>query len=248
MSKKVTVKLYLEKKVKPIESHTGPLAYPVYVRITVNRRTTQIKSITETFMSEDAFVFYTDTGCINHFETERFKFEYFSFDEERALIQRSVEILLDKDNDYNFSDGNIREHLMYMLKSTRDAFIYTGWNNAPSIADGHISCFIYSFAKEATLIESIKNMNEVLDKDLRNYIPSNVLKMWQVIELVKCIGKCEMPFVCFYDRDYLSELIEASSLPKVREYCLISEKYNLTNQEIESIMSRLIKRYFYFLQ
>lgn len=245
---KVTVKHYLEKKVNPVLIYRDTLAYPIYVRITVNRKTTQLKSITEALMSEKAFEHYNKTGEIYNHETEIINATnyYLSFEEEPKLIQLCIEILASKYKNFDFSNRNVREQLITFLTSTRKTFIKLGHTHDPYYDPSMID-FLFTFNPEKSIIHSIKSFKTVINIDLRKFFPSEYLKEWQVIEMVKCLGIKEMPFIQFYHKDYMQMFLDVYKKEDVKKYCLIDEKYTITEGDIYETVNWIINRFFAFL-
>ena len=245
--KKVTVIHYLEKKVKPTLIYGDVLAYPLYVRITVNRATTQIKSLTGALMSEKAFSIYADTGKKYNYETKEIGGVNFhlSIEKEVELIQLCVETLLMKKNNFNFSSRNIRTQLAELLTSTRESITRIGWEYSPSIVDGDTAMFLYSFNQKQTLILNIKFIEELLKIDIKKYVPSDFFQMWQVIELIKCIATDGMPVIKFVNIDYLEELRNALHDPQYMKYCFISEEYPLTFEIVKERTNFILRMLFY---
>lgn len=245
---KVTVKHYLEKKVNPVLIYGDTLAYPIYVRITVNRKTTQLKSITEALMSEKAFEHYENTGEIYNYESQIISAtnHYLSFNEEPKLIQLCIETLASKYEDFDFSSRNVREQLTSFLTSTREIFIKLGHTDDPYY-DPDMLDFLFTFNPQKSIVHSIKSFKKVTNVDLREFIPSEYLKRWQVFEIVKCLGIKEMPFIQFYHQNYMQMFLEASKKEDVKKYCLIDEKYSITDDDILKSVNWIIKRFFIFL-
>lgn len=239
---KVTVKHYLEKKVKPIEIYGDTLAYPVYVRITVNRRTTQLRSITETLMSEKAFEYYRNTNEVYSHETKLGFLTLIPFKDEPQLIKLSIETLAEKESNFDFSDRNVRKQLNSLLTSARETFINIGRIRQPYV--GEAEMFISSFNQNLSVIHVIKLMEPTLKIDLRPFFPTGYLKKWQVIELVKCINIGEMTFIELYHLDYMKKFLKALRDEKCRKYCLIDETFNIDETDVRSVVNQIIKDFF----
>lgn len=245
---KVTVKHYLEKKVKPILIYGEVWAYPLYIRITVNRRTTQLKSITGALMSEKAFEHYISTGKVYNYEThlENCTNHLLHVDDEPQLVQLCIETLASKIQDYDFSNRNVRAQLMYLLTSARETFIKLG-HSRDYYYDNDTLAFLLTFNRELSIINSVKFIEPVTKQDLRPFFPSDFLKQWQVIELIKCLGIKEMPFVQFYKLDYMKMFFDNLKREDARSYCLIDDTYNITQSDVENTVNWIIKRFFLFI-
>ena len=67
---KITVKHYLEKKVKPTVVYPAiELGFPLYYRITYKRKTTNLKSFTGAIMTEKAYEHFKETNKVDNYET-----------------------------------------------------------------------------------------------------------------------------------------------------------------------------------
>lgn len=85
---KITANQYLFKKKE--YTHDGKTFYPVYVKVIVNRRVTDIKSLTGYLMTETGFDLYT-RGIENNSEQIRSVYKIPDFATETELIQRSIQ-------------------------------------------------------------------------------------------------------------------------------------------------------------
>lgn len=242
---KVTVKHYLEKKVKPILIYGEVWAYPLYIRITVNRRTTQLKSITGALMSENAFERYVSTGKVYNYEThlENYTNHFLHIEEEPQLVKLCIETLASKIQDYDFSNRNVRAQLMYLLTSARQTFINLG-HSRDYYYDEDTLAYLLTFNRELSIINSIKFIEPVIKQDIRPFFPSDFLKQWQVIELIKCLGIKEMPFVEFYQLDYMKMFLDNLKRENARSYCLIDETYNISESDVKKTVNWIIERFF----
>jgi hypothetical protein len=241
---KITVKHYLEKKVKPEIIFTNIVSYPLYVQITINRKTTQIKSLTEALMSEKAFEIYNNTGKVHNYETNILgNSPFLKIENETKLIENSI-YFLEKiyNKTYNLSKKRVREHLEKMLSNAMDCLIYSAWLQ-DTYGDPNIDWFLSAFNKKSTMLENIKKINEVLKIDLADYLPKDFFKTWQTIELTKFVKSREITFIEFVNENYIEIMTKSLNEKKVIDFCLISKERNLTKKEIEDIMPKLIKRY-----
>jgi hypothetical protein len=213
------------------------------VQITVNRKTTQIKSLTETLMSEKAFEIYTTTGTIYNYETSIGKFTPFKIEDENRLIEESIcfmEKMLGKT--YNLSKKRVRNNLDKMLSNAMECFIYAAWT-IDTFGSNEMDWFLSAFNRKTTMIENIKKLNEVLKINLENSLPDEFLKIWKTIELTKCANSREISFIEFVNKNYLQIIAERMKEKKTRDFCLITEKENLSINEVDKVISSLIKRY-----
>lgn len=85
---KITANQYLFKKKE--YNHNGKAFYPVYVRVIVNQKVTDIKSLTGYFMTETGFDLYT-RGIENNREQIRGSYKLPDFATESGLINRTIQ-------------------------------------------------------------------------------------------------------------------------------------------------------------
>lgn len=246
---KVTVKHYLEKKVKPTTIYGSIVAYPVYLRITVNRKTTQIRSLTEMLMSEVAFDNYKRTNKVDYDESmiDTSVNQSMKLENEPELIKLCIETIIRQQRDYDFSDRNVRQLVGILLLSASEALIKVAWQIEIS-GIPEIDSFVGSFNRQLSLVHSVKNFQKALGIDIVKFIPSDCFKRWQVVELTEYSGGRNLTFVEFIYTDYTNTLIALSQNTSCRDYCLISGVHNVTDEDIKSISHDLVKLYLYKLQ
>lgn len=125
MAKKITVKHFLETKVKPILIYGDILAFPIYCRVTYNRRTTNFRSFTGVLMSEKAYRYYIDTNKILDDETHQSL--TFSLKDEILFITQSINRMVFKDQDLNVFDSEFIYELKKYLEIIEFRILEIAW-------------------------------------------------------------------------------------------------------------------------
>ena len=122
---KITVKHYLEKKVKPILIYGDTEAYPIYCRITYKRKTTNFKSFTNTLMSEKAYNYYCENNSIYNHETH--PPTTFTLDEEIRFIEQSIKRMTEAETDLDVFNEYFLHNLKKYLEPLKERLITLGW-------------------------------------------------------------------------------------------------------------------------
>jgi hypothetical protein len=202
---KITVKHYLNTKTQPAvinnENH-----YPVYIQITVNRKTTKYRSITFCKLSEKEFNNYINGNVYkaDFYENGVFTKEYFEKEPER--IKSAFEFIAKR---WGFEAFNkktfslvwswVSELFLMWSDSALTQFL---WNYM--ICSEDKGMFYKSFNMECTLTECIKCLNTIFDIDIKEKIPVEDLELWNNTDLLlKSLGKNSIyiDFVCNYKNE-----------------------------------------------
>ena len=201
---KITVKHYLNTKIKP-EIRDNENCYPVYVQITMRRKTTQYRSLTFCTLSETEFNNYIKGHSYNADFIDRGIFTKEYFEKEPERIQKAIEFIT---NGWNFKLSQSSFDLIWSW--VKDLFLI--WTDEGLISGmwGYIECNtnkakIYKpFNKKYTLTDSIKTLNKVLHIDIKDKIIKEDLELWNnVTLLLKHYGKKSIyiDFVCTYKNE-----------------------------------------------
>ena len=97
--KKITVKRFLNKKLKPLEVYKDlELGYPLYYSITYNRKTQHIKSLCGAVMTQKAFEYLEQTGEPLNYETN-YQITYIKVNlkDELFLITKALELIINNE-------------------------------------------------------------------------------------------------------------------------------------------------------
>ncbi|REG92994.1 hypothetical protein [Flavobacterium aquicola] len=122
---KITVKHYLEKKVKPILIYGDIEAYPIYCRITYKRKTTNFKSFTGVLMSLKAYDYYCKNNSLYHSETHPSL--TFTLDEEIKFIEQSIKRMTENKPDLDVFNEYFLFELKKYLEPIEQRLLELGW-------------------------------------------------------------------------------------------------------------------------
>jgi len=173
--KKITVKRFLNKKLKPLEVYKDlELGYPLYYSITYNRKTQHIKSLCGAVMTQKAFAKFMH----NLDPKEKIipkKLKSYTFEQLQKIKPQKKE--LDFENIYSFLGEN-------------KGFYYA-------------QQFYYCFNQSQNLLYSITVLSEVLKIDISKFIYIDTLKFWQVISLIERVHERQnlIEFVLSFDEN-----------------------------------------------
>jgi len=199
---KITVKHYLNTKVQP-EVINDENYYPVYIQITINRKTTAYRSISLTELTEIQFNKYIQgyeykanfTGLGVSVK------EYFEKEPER--IKKAFEYIIrhfkiNKINKNNISNMWSWVNELFLMWTNRE-LIKSMWNYIE--CDATKEKIYKPFNTECSLNDCIKSLNKNFDIDIKNKIPIEDLELWDNTDLLlKHFGKHSIyiDFVCNY--------------------------------------------------
>jgi hypothetical protein len=126
---KITVKHYLEKKVKPMLVYDDiEYGYPLYYRITYKRKTTNIKSFTGAVMTEKAYEYFRSTNEVHSYETNyKAGFTHLKLENELLFIEKAVEQIVNQDSDIVVFDEYFVENLKTFFNDLKESLYYQGW-------------------------------------------------------------------------------------------------------------------------
>lgn len=203
---KVTVKHYLNTKIQP-EIINNENYYPVYIQITINRKTTQYRSISLQKLSEKDFDNYIKGNDYNaNFDKHGIESkEYFEKEPER--IQKAFEFIIKvyKFESFKESDKGVFDIMWGWISGlfllwTDNALITSTWNYLIDI-DNTKEKFYNPFNKDISLVESINDLNKSFGVDIKDKIPKDDLELWNNIRLIiRNLKKWSVyiDFVCNY--------------------------------------------------
>ncbi|MBY0243967.1 MAG: hypothetical protein K2Q03_00775 [Sphingobacteriaceae bacterium] len=126
---KITVKHYLEKKVKPqLVYSDSPLGHPLYYRITYKTKTTNLKSFTGAIMTEKAYKHFKETNTVLHRETN-YKFTNINLKLENELffIEKAIEEIVTKEESITVFDEYFIDNLKTFFKDLKESLYFQGW-------------------------------------------------------------------------------------------------------------------------
>lgn len=241
MMKKITIKHYLNTKVAPIIIYGKVEAYPLYLQFIVNRKTQQIKSLFDVYMSKKAFEEFRN-GETNYKKETNIKNYVFDFDfeDEPKQLETAIRFLLDNNIKFNLKSKCFRE---YILEYQQRAFkVYR--NEAAKIetkiddVDDFINCFNL---KEKTIIHCSKTIKEIAQTDILKYLPIDYIKIWQTVEFVKVAdnGKLYFDFIASTNE---IDILKTLNLKKTKKFCEIDDVKQIEKAEILEVLQMLNKR------
>lgn len=128
--KKITIKRYLNKRIKPIQVYNDleELGYPLYYRITYNRKTQDIKSLTGAVMTEKAFNQLQETGEPLYYETNYLKsYSDVELKDEYNYLQKAVSFIVNDREKGDVFDTEFLGILKRYFEKLDTALFYLGW-------------------------------------------------------------------------------------------------------------------------
>lgn len=127
--KKITVKRFLNKKLKPLEVYKDlELGYPLYYSITYNRKTQHIKSLCGAVMTQKAFEYLEQTGEPLNYETN-YQITYIKVNlkDELFLITKALELIINNEKLDNVLDPDFVPRLKEFFQELRESLYFEGW-------------------------------------------------------------------------------------------------------------------------
>jgi hypothetical protein len=127
---KITVKHYLEKKVKPTVVYDDiELGFPLYYRITYKRKTTNLKSFTGAIMTEKAYEYFKKTNKVDDFETN-YKGSYINLriENELLFLEKALEEITRNNENISAFDEHFIENLKTFFNDLEESLYFQGWH------------------------------------------------------------------------------------------------------------------------
>ncbi|MDY3319143.1 hypothetical protein PG637_08185 [Riemerella anatipestifer] len=128
--KKITVKRFLNKRVKPIMvwDDIEELGYPLYYSITYDRKTQNIKSLNGAIMTQKAFEYLNEKNEIFYREINYLKgFMPYDLIEELEYIKKAVYFIVEDRGLKNIFNKEFTNVLKNYFNELEDALFYIGW-------------------------------------------------------------------------------------------------------------------------
>jgi hypothetical protein len=238
--KKITIKHYLNKRLQPSIIYDGITAYPLYLQIIAQRRTQQIKSFTAAYMSEKAFEILQSGGNRSKYmeETNQTEWVGIYLEDEPIILEAAIRYLIENNIKYSLKSEQFREFVEnYTIRAGR---VFGRAAGQIDVGERETDEYILSFDRQSrTMIENRNAIMKLSDIDILKCLPTDYVKIWQVVELIKTIDKGRM-FVSIGNDDLLNELLEIPSTnTKVRD---IYELSDLQKEDIVNVLGMLSKR------
>ena len=243
---KITVKRYLETKVKPVDKYLDKkLRYPLYYRITYKRKTTNVKSFTGLYLSED---------ILQKLEENPSDFDK-KVVNELDFLKIALQDIIDKNPNIEIFDNDLILKIKIYFEDLNASLLYLGWikfdyncENDIDIIERNNNDFnsVYSefgkeskfyqnqfygvFNKENTLLTNLYYIKKITGFDLKPYIHKETLKVWYVINLLLTEFSKPSRFIDLFINYDLKNLIKLNE----------KQNYPVTNNEIHLICKMLI--------
>lgn len=215
---KITVKHYLNTRVAPLspELFDGYELYPIYVQVTYNRKTTQIRSFSEALSTikgieylknnivDDKEIFYT--GDANLLDALR---------NEIRVIELGISYILQHNIDISKTGHDLRDVLDKLLTPVSNILIdsFYIWIVAGHVSDSNYNTALYgAFNHNRTISENISTIKKSTKLDLSDYIYPDDLALSQDIDIyIKKTGK-NLLYIDLVQSDYLLNARKMKSL------------------------------------
>ncbi len=244
--KKITIKHYLNTAAKPERIRGGVTAYPLYLQIVTNRTNQKIKSFFDVYMSENDYNKMKNNEQYGS-ETDIYNPDVWGrkLTEEPIILEKAIRYLWKNDIEFTTKAKDFKAYVDEYMKPA----VYPYKTAAGEIEPGDIksgvfvSCFnIYEKYSRRTLIQVANDIKEITKFDILDYIDSpQIIKIWQVVELVKFTAK-KATFFEFIEDNHTEKIIEAAENQEIRKLCQISDKRDLQKFEIIQILQDLERR------
>lgn len=239
--KKTTINHYLNKRVKPTIIYNNITAYPLYLQIITQRKTQQIKSFLNVYMSEKAFEIMRNGGSREEYmrETNVMQTGNYWIDEEPKILKSAIEFLITNDIDYNLKSKYFKQ---YIEEYTQTAYkVFSKETAKIEIGDLKLDDFTNCLnIGDKTLIYIQKAIENTTNTDIFKYLPTDYIKIWQVVELIKYAAP-KINCISFLENDPFKMLFQTFDNKEVKEICGTT-KTQLQKKEIEKIFTMLLKR------
>lgn len=236
---KITVKHFLNKRLSSFDyGRDGGNFYTLYVQITVNRKTTQIKSYLDYRMTEKGFDLYVDG--IEDWDEQKFGAKQFnSLREEREFIERCINYIETTTRQkYDLGERNIRDDINSLIKPAVE-YLSKGSHNARSqkltepldndklkIKVLAIQWVLNMIDRNTPLWQIRSHIQTAFDVDITQYFAPHYLAFWEILDELRTITDLNKKYIYWFTEDY----IKLDKHPKIS---IINELIQLSNWGIE---------------
>lgn len=180
---KITIKHYLNTKLKPITIYENIEAYPLYLQIIYKRKNNTIKSFTGAYMSIKAFenmqkgLFYFD-------ETSVYNDYNFRIEEEPKILEFAIKYLDSKKIKYKINNEYFCKYLEVTTNFAHQLYSKAARTIETNICeiDSLLSCFN---TDEFTLLDIANTINKIFEIDILKYLPKDYIKIWELVQKIK---------------------------------------------------------------
>ncbi|MDR1115839.1 MAG: hypothetical protein LBL33_06810 [Tannerella sp.] len=244
---KITIKHYLNTKIAPSIINDGYLKpfsvsttgkdnefYPLYVQITQNRKTTQIKSLTEAKLTISGFQTFVEQGTFYR------KDGYYCFSEDgrthgtRRLVRPENEIKLIK-LCYEYYQGIGRQlddndpytplstKLLRLMRGVEETLLKTAWLHIPNQ-----ETILDAFNQEYTILDSIEIIKNACGFDIYDFISPKVLMLFKSVDILSKLFGDDITYIEFISSDFESKIQSINGTSEMKRIFLYYAKF-LTN-------------------
>lgn len=222
--RKISVKHYLEKRLKPLE--LKELHYPVYIQIIIDRKTTQYRSLSEAYMSESNFEKYKNNKPFDGWFIEMGALSKEFFEKEPERILKSFQQMIKEYKGTKIDRITAKDMFSYMneyyLMSKDISLIKLCWNYQLS-QKGKRELY-QPFDKSTNLIESINNLESFFDIEIKNKIPEDDLVFWYNVQNLLSNSKSEHYLIDLIDT-YITDIQQIDKIKNKVDFTL--QIYNI---------------------
>lgn len=220
---KITVKHYLNTRVSPMDCFDdGKLYYPIYVQITYNRKTTQIKSFTQIYVTESGYQNY-QANIFNANDFFSFPFDKLTdintvLRNELASIELGIKYIIDVNFDLSKDKRSLSNILTTLLSNIGGLLQgnYQNWIMAEYSQEQPDLSLYFTFNPQNTLSKNIEIIKKHTKIDLSKFIRKRDFELSQDIDIfTKMVNDCQ--FINLVNMDYNS-IIDKSGELKNKDY------------------------------
>ena len=190
---KITVKHYLNTKIKPINGE-----YPIYIHLTYKRKNNYLKSFTETTQNKEVAIKYANLNIaeieaiLNDAGKNSYNDDFINsvkFTREKIEIEKAFEIIESRLNSKNFQPKGIKYFLSVLMQSLEYALNYECWQQTLNSIDREKEEVYYdfynSFNKEMSLSEIIGIFEIQTDFRFDDFLKKEHIELWESTQLIK---------------------------------------------------------------
>lgn len=222
---KITVKHYLNTRVNPLKLGDDKEYYPIYVQVTNNRKTTQIKSFTNVFSTMHGIETYLNTGIFDKEEI----FEYpnsdiiVSLSNEVRIIELGMKYITNTKIDVSQNGHELREVLEVLFAYMSDILVsgFKPWIMSDKIDDDSKLVLYNVFNHCQTISSSIEKIKDKTKIDLSGFIEREYWELSKDIDnFIKYIGENTIYI------DFINSKYDLKSIPNMNNIDAFEEYLN----------------------
>lgn len=236
---KITVKHFIEKRVKPVfitVDETEIPLFPVYYKIIYRKLTVIRRSRTMILISEESFTQYQKTGKFIEDETDLEFTSGYDLKTEKQDIRNAVKIIDEyKIEVTRISLSNAIDKLIQPANNILINMLNFENDIDSIVKDTEYGNFVTSFRQGINLLEALNNIYAYTKIDLVKFVEPNDLIKWQSLKMLK--GYEYTSFATFYFSDFRHKIKGVMENDTVRNY-------ELSIQAINELLAKYISQVF----